>query len=200
MNRLSRCALSLLAASILTAVILEVNAIPLASQPGSAPVTVVNTPLPVTGSIAIGSSTTLPVTISGTPDVQVTNLPTRTPYHFRLTANYGEDSAGTTPSHTVPAGKIFEMQHVACRGGAPGESDGAMSVLLLSGDSPNRAEVVALQVPQPGPGNRDWYVTQETHVFIGPVSNHVFSSTVTLSVHFNQPGDIECYIAGELLN
>jgi hypothetical protein len=82
-------------------------------------VTIGNVPLPVTGSVSIGSSNTvLPITgtvsISGTPTVTVSNLPTRTPYHFRVSGGFdGNGTTGDNISHTIPAGKTFEMGYVS---------------------------------------------------------------------------------------
>ena len=86
MNRLNRYALSLLALSVTLAIIAGVNATPTQAS-GSAPVTVVNTPLPVTGNatvsgtVNIGNTPTVnaqqsgswTVDINGTPSVSIAN-------------------------------------------------------------------------------------------------------------------------------
>lgn len=206
MNRLNRYALSILGLSVTLAIIAGVNATPTQAS-GSAPVTVVNTPLPVAGTINIGSSTTLPVSgsvsITGTPTVAVSNLPTRVPYHFRLSGGFnGDGMTGDEVSYTIPAGKIFEMQHVSCEANIEHETDNPLVLYLTAGSVPNQVFLVSLQVPQLGGYKRAYWVTQETHAFLGPVANRNFGSTVNISasVWLGQAGFAECYVSGELIN
>ena len=209
MNRLNRYALSLLALSVMLAIIAGVNATPTQAGPVvTGTVNIGNVPLPVVGTIDIGTSNaTLPVSgtvaISNTPTVQVANLPSRVPYHFRLSGGFDENGmAGNEISYTIPAGKIFEMQHVSCEANIEHETDNPLVLYLTAGSVPNQVFLVSLQVPQLGGYKRAYWVTQETHAFLGPVANRNFGSTVNISasVWLGQAGFVECYVSGELIN
>jgi hypothetical protein len=75
------------------------------AQPhGSAPVTVVNTPLPVTGNILIDNNTPIPVRDVDSPALQ----PFRTSLNMSVTALNQQGLLGT-----VPAGKRLVLEHVS---------------------------------------------------------------------------------------
>ena len=95
MNRLNRYALSLLALSVTFAIIAGVNATPTQAS-GSAPVTVVNTPLPVTGN----------ATVSGT--VNIGNTPT---VNAQQSGPWSVDINGT-PAVTASAPAITKFRDV----------------------------------------------------------------------------------------
>lgn len=117
MNRLNRYALSILGLSVMLAIIAGVNATPTQAS-GSAPVTVVNTPLPVTGTVDIGN-TPLPVTIagdttvSGTVKTQDVDNPARQPWQHKFTLPVSEGTVVTCDSADVPAGKLLVIEYVS---------------------------------------------------------------------------------------
>jgi hypothetical protein len=209
MNRLNRYALSVLALSAMVAILAGVNATPTQAGPVvTGTVNIGNTPLPVVGTIDIGgSNATLPVSgtvaISNSPTVQVANLPSRVPYNFRLSGGFDTNGviSGNETSFTIPAGKIFEMQHVACEANIENETESPLILSLTTGSIPDQVFLVSLQVPQLGGYKRSYWVTQETHAFLGPVSNRSFGNTVNLHAsvwdHF---GFADCYVSGELIN
>ena len=167
--------------------------------PGSAPVNIVSPlPLPITGSTSV--SGTVAVTQSGTWDVRITG---RTPYHFRVNGSF-DGSSGTTGaevSHTLPAGKTFEMQHVSCSANIAHETGNPLVLVLLSGAIPNQVTLASLQVPQLGGYKRAYFVTQATHAYLGPVPNQSFGNTITVSAGvWDGAGFVDCYVAGELIN
>src|SRR5262245_45700952 len=105
-----------------------------ATVPGTAPVSVMNTPLPVQGTVSVSnfpSTVTGSVSITGTPNVSVVNPathpaltssvdnPGRIPYQIDHFVNKNTDDCSTAQDHCsfllpdVPAGKRLVVQHVA---------------------------------------------------------------------------------------
>jgi hypothetical protein len=94
------------------------------------PVTVANTPLPVTGTVTanISGTPTVNANINGTPNVNATIVnPSsspllvrdvdagRSPFEIRLTFNIDDGSAVNQTQFDVPSGKRLVIEHVSAR-------------------------------------------------------------------------------------
>jgi hypothetical protein len=109
-------------------------------RPGpSTPVTVVNTPLPVTGTISIGN---LPVPLEVTGTVQVSG--TEEPWRFRgACTTAGVCGAG---DYTVPTGKRLVIEYVSLA--ASGQPTGDLAVGLINIRTPSVFTLLAAyQIP-----------------------------------------------------
>ena len=198
MNRLNRYALSLLALSVMIAIIAGVNATPTQAS-GSAPVTVVNTPLPVTGNVTAAQSGPWNVNIDNTPGVNIANMPAvslapgasirdadnpaRQPFQIALLVQLDPGVAVADNLFPVPDGKRLVIEYVSGFGEIPiGQSLTNVSVSTsVRGDTPPN---------QSPPVVSHFFVPTVTGSYNGTVNNNVISA----QTRFYSDGCNGCYV------
>jgi len=126
---------------------------PVGSAPPGPSVTVVNTPLPVQGTVNVGnfpasSSVSGSVSITGTPNVSVINTPSspvptrdvdnaaRQPFQVSVSGDFRDDHTEAVGQISVPAGKRFVIEYVTGAYVIPsGEKITATDLSLLQNNS-----------------------------------------------------------------
>ena len=169
----------------------------------SAPVTVVNTPLPV----SLDGSITGAVSISGTPNVVVTNLVRRVPYHFALSGSsldgnwVGSDGRD---SHTIPALSTLSINHVSCEANSSFESDHPLEVSLrIPSGMGGSYGLVAMTINALQHGTRrHWSGTTQAQAYLGRAEGPIAVNNTVELFGTIRDGDsdifLQCYVAGEL--
>ncbi len=149
-----------LGCGLLTAVLSIFSSKPVVAG-GAAPVSVVNTPLPVQGTVNAAQSGAWNVGIAGTPTVNVGNttsspVPTKDQYNLALatpvsfTASFTMDPnifGGESSVYTVPDNKRLVIQYVSMQCDLPGSADAIGKLASSQGLPPGSTAFMGVFVP-----------------------------------------------------